>query len=480
MAQAKLVHHAQRKAVMRHFLHCLLTATALIAAPALAAAPAKISAAQHDQALALWKKFISIPTVEGRGQVPVMAHYIADTLKAGGFAAEDIIIEGQGDATSLVAIYHGSDSTKKALLLAGHMDVVEARASDWTRDPFVPVEENGYLFGRGSADMKIGDAVLVSTLLRLKAEGFKPRRDIILVLSGDEETGMITTARLSEQYAGKAELLLNADAGQGVLDKQGKAVAYMLQAAEKTYADFEISLTDPGGHSSRPGATNAIYGLAQIIDRIAAYTFPAQVDELTRAYFLATGKQTAGPLGQAMIAFAKDPTDQAAIATLRADPEYVGQTGTTCVATMLNGGHALNALPQKASVFVNCRIFPGVSPEAVMATLKTVAADPKATIARIQPAVPASPSSPLRPDVMAALRKGLDLSYKGLEIIPQMSVGATDSLYFRTKGVPSYGVVGMFMNPDDDFMHGLNERMPIASLDPALLMMHSMVVDLAK
>jgi len=468
---------------MRHPLRHLLTATALLAAP-LAAAPAKvnsakISAAQHDQALALWKKFISIPTVQGRGQMPVMANYIAETLRGGGFAPQDVIIEGEGDAISLVAIYHGSGKGK-AILLSGHMDVVEARASDWTRDPFVPVEENGFLFGRGSADMKIGDAVLVSTLLRLKAEGFKPRRDIILVLSGDEETEMRSTARLAEAYAARAELVLNADAGQGVLDKQGKAVVYLLQAAEKTYADYEISLTDPGGHSSRPGATNAIYGLAQIIERIGAYKFPAQADDLTRAYFHATGKKIAGPLGQAMLAFADDPTNAAAIATLRAEPEYVGQTGTTCVATMLSGGHALNALPQKASVSVNCRIFPGVSPDDVMATLKSVSGDPNASIERIPPPVPASPSSPLRTDVMAAARKGIDLSYPGLEIVPQMSVGATDSLFFRAKGVPSYGVVGMFMNPDDDFMHGLNERMPIASLDPALLMMHAMIVDLAK
>lgn len=461
---------------------CLpLLASALLLGTAPASAAAKADPAQHAQMLDIWKRMIAIPTVQGRGQMRAMADYIAGLLTRGGFAAEDIRIEGSGDSVSLAARYPGTapaSARNRPLLLSGHMDVVEAHASDWTRDPFTPVEENGFVYGRGALDMKFGDAVLVSTLLKLKSEGFKPSRDIILVLSGDEETEMATTARLAEQY-GEAEILLNADGGGGLLDGKGKPVAFYVQGGEKTYADYEISITNPGGHSSRPGPTNAIYDLARAIDRIAAYRFPPQVNELTRGFFRATGKQVGGELGAAMLRFADDPGDEAAAAKLRAEPEYVGITGTTCVATMLTGGHALNALPQKASVSVNCRIFPGTSIESVRDTLAKVIDNPQATITTLGAPL-ASDASPLRPDLMKAVRKGIDLSFPGLPIVPQMAAGATDSLYFRAKGVPSYGVLGMFIKPEDDFSHGLNERAPVASIDPALLLMRTLVVDLSK
>jgi acetylornithine deacetylase/succinyl-diaminopimelate desuccinylase-like protein len=455
----------------------VLSASSLLLATAPAGAAAKADPAQHAQMLDIWKKMIAIPSVQGRGQMRAMADYVAGLLKRGGFAPEDIMIEGSGDSVSLAARYRGAGKGKP-LLLSGHMDVVEARPSDWTRDPFTPVEENGFVYGRGALDMKFGDAVLVSTLLKLKAEGYRPARDILLLLSGDEETEMATTARLAEQY-GEAELLLNADGGGGLLDGKGKPVAFYVQGGEKTYADYEISITNAGGHSSRPGPTNAIYDLAKAIDRIAAYRFPAQVNELTQGFFRATGKQLGGETGAAMLRFADNPGDEAATARLRADPEYVGITGTTCVATMLSGGHALNALPQKASVSVNCRIFPGVSIESVRETLIKVIDNPQATVTTLGRPL-ASDASPLRPDLMKAVRKGIDLSFPGLPIVPQMAAGATDSLYFRAKGVPSYGVLGMFIKPEDDFSHGLNERAPVASIDPALLLMRTLVVDLSK
>lgn len=464
-----------RRQISRSIMACAMALAMPLAAPALARPT--IAAAQHAETLALWKTFIAIPTVQGRGRTIDMANDIADRLRKAGFAPEDVIVEPMGDTATLVARYRGS-GTGKPILLSGHMDVVEARASDWTRDPFTPIEENGYLYGRGALDMKFGDAVMISTLLQLKREGFRPARDIIMLLSGDEETEMATTIALAKKY-GDAEMLLNADAGGGLLGPDGKAIAYEYQAAEKSYADFEISVTNPGGHSSRPNGTNAIYDLAQAIDRIAAYTFPTQASDLTRAFFRATGPQVGGTLGAAMLRFADDPTDKSAIATLSADPEYIGQIGTTCVATMLSGGHALNALPQKASVSVNCRIFPGVSVDSVKATLRDVIANPKATITTLgQPL--ASDGSPLRPDLLKAIRKGIDLSHPGLPIVPQMSAGATDSLYFRAVGVPSYGVGGMFLKPEDDFSHGLNERAPIASIDPALLLWHSLLTDLSK
>ena len=374
-----------------------------LSAAAANAAPTKVVPAWHDQTLAIWKKMIAIPSVHGRGQMRPLAESIARQLRDGGFAAEDIVIEGEGDDISLAARYRGTDKVKsKALLLSGHMDVVEARPSDWKRDPFTPIEEGGYLYGRGSYDMKLGNAVMVSTLIELKRSGFRPRRDILLLLSGDEETEMMTTRRLATRYAREGALLLNADSGGGMLDQASKPISYRLQAAEKTYVDFEISLTDPGGHSSRPTASNAIYRLAKLIDRISAYQFPPQLSDITRAYFRETGKLVGGATGAALLRFAEDPTDAGAIATLRADPEYIGMIGTTCVATMLSGGHAYNALPQRAAVVINCRIFPGVPVEQIKAKLAEVVADPQVVITTLgEPA--ASDASPLDPRVFPSL-----------------------------------------------------------------------------
>jgi acetylornithine deacetylase/succinyl-diaminopimelate desuccinylase-like protein len=465
---------------MRPFL-ALLASAAFLTQPAVAApspAAAKVSPAWHEQTLALWKKLIAIPSVHGRGHMREVADTIAQALEQGGFAPADIIIEGSGDDITLAARYRGSEKGK-ALLLSGHMDVVEAHPEDWQRDPFTPVEENGYLYGRGSYDVKVGDAVMVTTLIQLRREGYRPKHDILLLLSGDEETEQATSARLAKQYAAEGAMLLNADAGGGLLDHASRPIAYKLQAAEKTYADFEISITDPGGHSSRPTDSNAIYKLAKAIDRIAAYQFPPQLSDITRAYFRETGKLVGGATGAAMIRFAEDPTDKTAIATLRADPEYIGQIGTTCVATMLSGGHALNALPQKATVSVNCRIFPGVPVEAIKAKLAELVDDPAATVTMIE-GPGGSDGSPLDPKLIQAVQRGVALSYKGLPIVPQMDPSASDSLFFRAVGVPSYGVAPVFIRPEDDFTHGLNERTPLATLDPGLLLWRSLLMDLSK
>jgi carboxypeptidase PM20D1 len=434
----------------------------------------KISAA----ALEVLTKSIAFRTVEGQGQVPAYAAYLSDILTSAGFSAADIKITAHGETATLVARYHGTNKKLKPIILCAHMDVVEAIAKDWTRDPFVPVVENGFVFGRGASDNKFDVSMIVMTLARLKREGFKPQRDIILALSGDEETQQATTQVLAKDLK-DAELLLNGDAGGGMLDETGKPVVYALQAAEKTYSDYEIYVTDAGGHSSRPGKNNAIYTLAKAIDKIAAYQFPAQSSELTRAYFTATSVKTPGPLGEAMRRFARDSTDTQAVETLSANPEYIGQVRTTCVATLLSGGHALNALPQRASVSVNCRIFPGVDPATIQAKLLEVIDNPAVRLTVIGTPV-MSDASPLRPDVMAALRKAINLRSPGLSIVPNMSPGATDSLYFRNLGVPSYGVSGMFMNPADDFAHGLNERVPVASIDGALAQWKSMITDLSK
>ncbi len=455
-------------------LRLLVTGLMLCASsPAMAQVPG--SSSPVEEAIALLGQSIAFRSVEGSPDTLRYAEHLASVLKKGGIV--DVEVDNSGPAPTLVAVYKGA-SDEKPIVLSGHMDVVEAKADDWGRDPFAMTRDGDYVIGRGAVDNKWGVTMMVMTLIRLKREGFTPRRDIILALSGDEETQMKSTAILAERFS-DAGLVLNSDGGGGTLKEDGTPLAYNLQTAEKTYADYEIAFTNPGGHSSRPSKDNAIYRLARAIDRIGAYEFPAQASETTIEFFRQTGAMTSGELGRSMIRFAENPKDKKALKALRADPEYVGQTGTTCVATMLAGGHALNALPQRASVSVNCRIFPGVSPEAVKETLSEIVNDPQAEIRFVDPPT-YSDASPMRDDVVAALRKAVDQRFNGLAIIPQMSAGATDSLYFRAKGVPSYGVSGLFMKPSDDFTHGLNERAPVSAVAGALDHWHTLLTELAK
>ena len=422
-------------------------------------------------------KIVAMETVKGRGQVPVMAEFLAKKLIDGGFSPEDVKVERFEDTATLVARYRGNGS-KRPMLSSNHMDVVEAVPADWTRDPFTMITENGYHFGRGVYDNKLDVALTVSTLLQLKAEGFRPSRDIILVFSGDEETDMRSTQALSTRFP-DAEFLLNGDGGGGTLATDSKAVVYGLQTAEKTFATFAISVSNPGGHSSRPRRDNAIYQLAAALQKLAAYEFPAQSSEQTRASFRFTGQQIGGELGKAMLRFADNPNDAAAVAVIAADPEYVGTLRTTCVATLLSGGHAENALPQLATATVNCRIFPGVAVESVRARIAEVIADPQARVTEVGKAF-ASDASPLRDDVVQAVRRAVDANFKGLPVVPGMSSGATDSLYFRAAGIPSYGVSGAYVRPEDDYSHGLNERVPVSTVARGLKHWHVLVTELAK
>jgi acetylornithine deacetylase/succinyl-diaminopimelate desuccinylase-like protein len=432
------------------------------------------------QGLDILKRAIAFRTVQGPGnQTPQFAAYLKSQLVAGGFADADVTVTPVDDTAYLVARYRGSDSKAKPLLISGHMDVVEAKPADWQRDPFTPVIENGYIFGRGATDMKFDAAMVTATLIEMKRQHVVPRRDIIMVLSGDEETAMKTTALLAAQFP-NGEMALNADGGGGHLSEEGKPQFFTVQGAEKTYADFQLTVTNPGGHSSAPRKDNAIVQLSRALARIGAYQFTPQVNELTRASFVAAAEQKTGPLSDAMRAFAKDPTDQQAIAVLTADPAYVGQIGTTCVATMVSGGHALNALPQRATANINCRIFPGVKPADVQAKLAEVAADPAVTITDVTEGAVPSDASPLRPDVMSAVTKALAIDYPGVPIIPAMSAGASDSMHFRARGVPSYGVSPVFIKESEDFSHGLNERTPLANVAPSISYWLSLFTDLSK
>jgi carboxypeptidase PM20D1 len=453
-------------------------AAAALASSALAAP--KPGPALHDQALEILTKGVAFRTVKGAGNTPAYAAYLKSVLVAAGYKPDDVRVEETDGTAILIARYPGADPKKKPIVVLGHMDVVEARREDWQRDPFTPVVENGYVFGRGSVDNKFDVSMAVATLAELRREGWKPGRDVILALSGDEETEMASTQKLAARLK-NAELVLNDDAGGGLLGEDGKPVIYQLQAGEKTYADFTLTVTDPGGHSSRPGPTNAIVELAQALAKVGAYKFPAMQSELTTAYFKASAPLTPGPVGAAMTAYLANPKDEAAIATLSAEPEYVGQVRTTCVATMVSGGHATNALPQKATANINCRIFPGTPSEQVRQTLAKVIGDPKVTVGRVtgDGSIDA-PASPLRPDVMAAVTKAVHAQHPSLTIVPSMSAGATDSMHFRALGIPSYGVGGLYMKSSDDFTHGLNERAPVAAIDGALAHWQILLKELAK
>ncbi|WP_416463892.1 M20/M25/M40 family metallo-hydrolase [Sphingomonas sp. VDB2] len=448
------------------------SALALLALPQGAMAAADAGAAKD-----ILMRSVAIKTVQGEGQVPKLAAYYAGVLKAAGFADADIVITPMGETATLAATILGSDPTLKPMALIGHMDVVAADRADWTRNPFVPVEENGYIFGRGAEDNKYDVAMMVSTMAQLKKEGWKPRRTVILLLSGDEETDMVTTKALAGQYK-DIELLLNGDGGGGLLNDEGRPVLYQLQAGEKSYADFEFAFTDAGGHSSAPTPGNPIYRMAKAIDAIAAYQFPPMRNALTRASLALSADRIGGEVGQAMKRYA-DTGDAAAAELLSTRPEFVGQVRTTCVATMASAGHALNALPQSAKVQVNCRIFPGVTIEDVKAQLVKVVADPSARVKTLGDPL-ASDASPLRADVMKVVRDAVTARSPGVAVMPGMSAGATDSLYFRALGVPSYGVSSLFMKAEDGFAHGLNERVPVAGIRESLEHWDAVVRGLAK
>ena len=452
---------------------------ALLVVPCMVGAAAPPDAAERAQALEILQKSIAFRTVQGAGHMPAYAEYLKGVLVAAGYSPDDIQIEPVADTVTLRATYRGMDRKKKPLVVIGHMDVVEAKRDDWERDPFTPVVENGYVFGRGAVDNKFETSMIVAALAKLKRSGWKPGRDVVLAFSGDEETVMASTRALAQQLK-NAEMVLNGDAGGGLLSESDKPVIYGIQAGEKTYADFTITFTDAGGHSSRPGKSNPVYRLAAALERLAKYQFPVMQSELTKAYFTSSAPNTPGPVGEAMKRFVASPEDKDAVATLAADPEYIGQLRTTCVATMISGGHAPNALPQKAQANVNCRIFPGTSSESVRKTLVEIVADSSGTVARSGDGSIDSAASPLRQDVMAAVSKAVHARYPKLSIVPSMSAGATDSMHFRALGVPSYGVSGLFMKSSDDYAHGLNERVPVAAIDGALAHWDSILRDLAR
>jgi acetylornithine deacetylase/succinyl-diaminopimelate desuccinylase-like protein len=380
----------------------------------------------------------------------------------------------------MVVRYRGTGKGGKPILLLAHMDVVTAKPEDWERDPFRLIEENGYFYGRGTLDIKSEVALLTETFLRLKREKFVPSRDLIIAFSGDEETSMDTARMLATQYRDlvDAEFALNGDGGGGQLDDTtGKPLLFRVQGAEKAYASYELTTRNPGGHSSQPRPDNAIYDLADALKKLQAYAFPVQWNDWTIGSFRASAAATPGPMGDAMARFAANPGDATAAAVLSGESTLVGRIRTTCVATMLRGGHADNALPQAATATVNCRIFPGTTPEAVRDTLQQVVGQDVKVQTMGTPH--SSGPSPMRKDVMDAVAKAVHANYPGVPMVPDQAPYATDGSVFRGAGIPTYGVSSVFIKASDEFSHGLNERIPVQAFYNGLDHWYSIIHSLA-
>jgi acetylornithine deacetylase/succinyl-diaminopimelate desuccinylase-like protein len=449
----------------------------------LATVPAAAQDAPHQrQARQILERLVSFRTAAGQGQVPAMVAYIQETLRAGGVADEDMVVIPHEETAALLVRVRGGDyrarPMPRPILFSGHMDVVDARPEDWQRSPFALVEENGTLFGRGVLDNKTGVTSMISTILRLRADGVTPQTTLIFAFIGDEETTFGTTRLVAaHDWVRGARYAINTDAGGGMLAPDGRPLVYLVQGAEKTFASYRLTVTNPGGHSSRPRDDNAIYDLARALLRVEQYHFPAVANELTRAYLGTLGRIVPGAAGQMLTRFAANPDDAEAAEALRRAPEYVGTTRTTCVATMLDAGHAQNALPQRASAVVNCRIFPGVQPEAVRAALVAAIGNDKVRVETMgDPQL--SPVSEPRADVMDAIARSVHARYPGVPLSPYLESGGTDGLIYRGAGIPTWASSGMFIKPEEMFAHGLNERLPAASFYAAIEHIHDLALAL--
>jgi len=435
----------------------------------------------HQLARALFKQLVEIKTTEsGLGSTPA-AEAMAQRLREGGFAAEDIHIVGPGGRKqNLVARLKGT-GRKRPVLLIGHLDVVEALREDWTVDPFVFLEKDGYFYGRGTGDDKAMASILTANLIRLKQEGFKPDRDLILALTADEEGGKFNGVDwLVKNHRDliDAELAIN-EGGSGQM-KGGKYLINEIGASEKVYQDFKLEVKNAGGHSSRPVRDNAIYHLSDALARLERFDFPLNLNEVTRTYFdRMAAFQRDAKVAADMRAVAKQPPDAQAAARLASGSSYFNALmRTTCVATMLSGGHATNALPQLATANVNCRILPGEAPGAIKQKLTDVLADRAVAVSFVDEAKP-SPPSPLQPQIMQPLELITKAMYPGAIVVPTMGTGATDGLYLRNAGIPTYGVEGLFYEIDDNRAHGRDERVGVKQYFEALEFQYRLIKALA-
>jgi acetylornithine deacetylase/succinyl-diaminopimelate desuccinylase-like protein len=444
-----------------------------VAAIAFAATQAHAQAVSPDQAAFrdIYKELVETNTTFSAGSCTLAAERMAARLKAAGFPESDLHLLVPPDHPkdgNLVAIYPGKDPKAKAVLLLAHIDVVEAKREDWTRDPFKLVEEGGYFYARGSSDDKAQAAIWVDSLIRYRKAGYKPRRTIKMALTcGEEGGGQVNGASwLSHDHRDliDAGIALNEGAG-GELDASGKRVSHTFLAAEKTSQGYRLEVTNAGGHSSRPMPDNAIYHLAHALDRIEAYEFPVELNDANRGYFSKMSKILGGETGAAMAAIVANPQDKAADAVLSKNPNYHAILRTTCVATMLDAGHAANALPQRARATINCRIFPGTSPAQVKDILVKIVNDPAVAVtANDLRTASAPPPATLTKEVLGPIEQVSNQMWPGVPVVPVLQAAATDAVFTNAAGIPTFGVSGIFYDPDLGHIHGLNERIRVTSL----------------
>jgi acetylornithine deacetylase/succinyl-diaminopimelate desuccinylase-like protein len=413
---------------------------------------------------ALYKELVETDTTLSAGSCTLAAERMATHLRAAGYSDQDITLFSVPEHPKeggLVAVLHGRSKTAKAILLLGHLDVVEAKREDWTRDPFTLIEQNGYFYARGSSDMKAMDATWVDALMQFKQSGYLPKRPIKLALTCGEETTYAFSG--AEWLAQNRPELISAafalnEGGGGRTDGHGKLIVQSIQIGEKAAQNYRLETVNAGGHSSIPIRDNAIYELADALEKLRDLEFPLKFSPTTQAYFAKAGAARADDMGRAMVALSRDPTDAAAEAAVSKDRSYHSMLRTTCVATLLEGGHANNALPQRAAANVNCRIFPGETVAATQAALETAIGDAGVKITPVPPIRPLAVPPPLDPKIVGPAEKMVAKYYPGVPLVPVMSTGATDGIFLEAIGIPVYGVPGGWVDPDGNGVHGLNER----------------------
>ncbi|HET6471234.1 MAG TPA: M20/M25/M40 family metallo-hydrolase [Pseudomonadales bacterium] len=418
----------------------------------------------------IYKQLVEINTTLSADNCVGATTAMAARLKAAGFTDADVHLIAPPDRptkSNLVAVLHGTDKSAKGLLLLAHIDVVEAKRADWVRDPFTLIEEDGYFYGRGTADDKAMAAIFVDAMVRYKKANYRPKHDIKMALTCGEETpydfdGAEYLVEHDKDLI-DAALAINEGAG-GRLTKAGQRIYNGVQAGEKVYQDYRLEVTNPGGHSSRPVKDNAIYHLAAGLTKLSEFSFPIEFNDATRGYFARMSKIETGQVAADMQAILQTPPNSDALARMLADPTYNSILHTTCVATMLDGGHAPNGLPQRAGANVNCRIFPGTTQESVLKTLEKIVDDPQIKIAFANPPEKVSPAPPLTKAVLAPIEKITQKMWPGVPVVPTMAAGATDGRFLTPNGIPTYGVSGIFADPETTNAHGLNERVKVTSL----------------
>jgi acetylornithine deacetylase/succinyl-diaminopimelate desuccinylase-like protein len=419
---------------------------------------------------ALYKELVETNTTLSAGNCTAAAERIATHLKAAGFEDKDVTLFSVPDHPKeggVVAVLNGTSKSAKPMLLLGHLDVVEAKREDWTRDPFTLIEENGYFYGRGTSDMKAMDATWIDALMRFKHDGYHPKRTIKMALTCGEET---TYAFNGAEWLAKnrpelisAAFALN-EGGGGRTDGHGKLVVESIQVGEKASQNYLLETINAGGHSSIPIRDNAIYELADALAKVRDHEFPVKFTDTTRAFLAKAGAARDDELGRGMVALSHNPDDQVAEAVVSKDRSYHSMLRTTCVATLLSGGHANNALPQRATANVNCRIFPGETVDGTRAALVAAIADPGVKVTPVPPVRPIAVPPPLDPKIMVPAEKLVAKYFPGVPLVPTMSTGTTDGIFLEAIGIPVYGAPGGWGDPDGNGVHGLNERRSMRSV----------------